>query len=340
MLPGHELTHGQSVTVHHGTAHTPARVAIAAGEPLQLRLQRPMLAAAGDPVIVRLTAPPTTITGGRVLHPHPRRARPEPQPSPPPAAAAPDRSADEDALFARLAEWPAIAAADEELVAALVQQGRVVRAGRDLAFTREAFEAATSAVLELAAREQGRITLAEARDRLGYSRGPGGGDPDHARRPGAHAASGREPRTAAKRPRTARRGLASLPRGCDGSGRPMSSCFSENVATRASWSRQTGTERCVGPCMYSGYCGGHAPDCAQVPPDRPDRHRLVAGGGHGNGRRGADDRVRQQHIALPDLRSVGGWRAGPVRAGRAGIRLRPRPLAGRPIDRPVAPRQR
>ncbi len=169
VLPGHELTHGQSVTVHHGTAHTPARVAIAAGEPLQLRLQRPMLAAAGDPVIVRLTAPPTTIAGGRVLDPHPRRARPEPQPSPPPAAAAPDRSADEDALFARLAERPAITAADEELVAALVQQGRVVRAGRDLAFTREAFEAATGAVLDLAAREQG-VTLAEARDRLGYSR--------------------------------------------------------------------------------------------------------------------------------------------------------------------------
>jgi selenocysteine-specific elongation factor len=77
------------------------------------------------------------------------------------------------ALHARLAESPlqppALRAGDGPALAALVEQERAVRAGRDLAFTAEAYEEARSAAVALA-EAAGSVTLAQLRDRLGISR--------------------------------------------------------------------------------------------------------------------------------------------------------------------------
>ena len=75
------LKRGARVHVHHGTRETPARVAPVDGDILgpgeeglvQLRLERPLVAAAGDRFVVRSLAPPDTIGGGRVLDPSPRK---------------------------------------------------------------------------------------------------------------------------------------------------------------------------------------------------------------------------------------------------------------------------
>jgi selenocysteine-specific elongation factor len=180
------LRAGDPVTVHHGTAELPARAVIREGEELtpgasgrvQLRTRRRVLAAAGDRLVVRLTAPQVTVAGGVVTDPAPprtpgggRRAEPAPPvaaPSPRPPSAA---GAEE--LYARLAAQPltppAITAADEEPLAHLIAGGRAVRAGRDVAFTADAFAPARGAVVELAA-ASGRVTLAQVRDRLGISR--------------------------------------------------------------------------------------------------------------------------------------------------------------------------
>ncbi len=109
------------------------------------------------------------MAGGPILDPHPRRRRQAAEATPPPQSADPDRTPEEDALYARLVASPALTGDDDELVAALVRQGRIVRAGRDIAFTTEWFDAATDTVLQLAAGEPG-VTLAEARDALGCSR--------------------------------------------------------------------------------------------------------------------------------------------------------------------------
>ena len=45
-----------------------------------------------------------------------------------------------------------------------------MRAGRDLAFTAEAFAPARDAAVELAERRRAAVTLAQLRDRLGISR--------------------------------------------------------------------------------------------------------------------------------------------------------------------------
>ena len=78
-----------------------------------------------------------------------------------------------DELYGRLAasplQPPALGAADTAAIAALVEQGRVVRAGRELAFTAEALEQARAATVELAG-AAGSVTLAQLRDRLGISR--------------------------------------------------------------------------------------------------------------------------------------------------------------------------
>ncbi|HET7044856.1 MAG TPA: selenocysteine-specific translation elongation factor [Gaiellaceae bacterium] len=58
-----------AVTVHLGTAETPARVA-RRGDHAQLRLERPLLAARGDRVVLRTD---TTVGGGLVLDPSPPR---------------------------------------------------------------------------------------------------------------------------------------------------------------------------------------------------------------------------------------------------------------------------
>jgi selenocysteine-specific elongation factor len=61
---------GARVTVHHGTAETPARVVRAGDRFAQLRLARPVVAARGDHVVLRGG---TTVGGGVVLDPVPAR---------------------------------------------------------------------------------------------------------------------------------------------------------------------------------------------------------------------------------------------------------------------------
>jgi selenocysteine-specific elongation factor len=61
-----------AVTVHHGTAAIPARVARAGERYAQLRLHEPVVAARGDRLVLRTTA---TVAGGTVLDPAPPRHR-------------------------------------------------------------------------------------------------------------------------------------------------------------------------------------------------------------------------------------------------------------------------
>jgi selenocysteine-specific elongation factor len=61
--------------------------------------------------------------------------------------------------------------ATEEMVRALVQRGDLVRASQDIAFTKDAYEAAVTLVKEIAA-SQGSVTVAELRDQMGASRRP------------------------------------------------------------------------------------------------------------------------------------------------------------------------
>ena len=178
-----ELRTGEQVTVHHGTAELPARVAVR-GEPIapgatgrvQLRLRRRVSALAGDRVIVRLTAPQVTVAGGTVVDPAPTRSsRPRPQAAVPAPAAAPaaPSAAGAEALLARLSAAPLspppLAGADQEAAAHLAGEGLIVRSGRDLAFTAEAFAQAREAVVELAG-ASGSVTIAKLRDRLDISR--------------------------------------------------------------------------------------------------------------------------------------------------------------------------
>ena len=179
----HGLRHGEVVTVHHGTAEAPASVVLRQGSEVrpggeadaQLRLRRQVSAAAGDRLIVRLTSPQVTVAGATVTDPAPpRRRTPAPAPAEPPRPAVKPAvpAAAVEALHARLAatplQPPALEPQDAAALAALVEQGRAVRAGRDLAFTTEAFEQARAATVELAA--AGSVTLAQLRDRLGISR--------------------------------------------------------------------------------------------------------------------------------------------------------------------------
>ena len=144
---------------------------------VQLRLRKRVSAAAGDRLIVRLTSPQVTVAGATVTDPAPPRGRSRPvaapAQAPPPPPGRPSRRRRWRSLHARLAasplQPPALAAADAAAVAALVEQGRAVRAGRELAFTTEAFEQARAAAVELAG-ASGSVTLAQLRDRLGISR--------------------------------------------------------------------------------------------------------------------------------------------------------------------------
>ena len=61
---------GAHVTVHHGTAESPARVVRSGDRWAQLRLSRPVVAARGDRVVLRSQ---TTVGGGVVLDPAPPR---------------------------------------------------------------------------------------------------------------------------------------------------------------------------------------------------------------------------------------------------------------------------
>jgi selenocysteine-specific elongation factor len=178
------LRNGEPVMVHHGTAEIAGRVAIAEGGELapgsagrvQLRLRARTVAAQGDHVVVRLTGPAATVAGGTVTDASPPRVRrapsPTAQPRPAPAPE-PATVAAVEALHARLAATPltppAIGPGEERALVHLVETGRAVRAGRDLAFTTEALATAQAAVVELAG-ATGRVTLAQLRDRLGISR--------------------------------------------------------------------------------------------------------------------------------------------------------------------------
>jgi len=82
VLPGaRPLRAGSVVHVHHGTRDAPARVVpleaaeLGPGQQglVQLRLQRPLVAAAGDRFVLRRVAPPDTVAGGIVLDPSPRK---------------------------------------------------------------------------------------------------------------------------------------------------------------------------------------------------------------------------------------------------------------------------
>jgi selenocysteine-specific elongation factor len=178
------LRSGARVTVHLATAETPARVAVRGQETIepgaegrvQLRLARPVAAAAGDRVVLRLTGPPVTLGGGVVVDATPTRsgvARPtRPAPVATPARAALS-DAGADALEQRLAEAPfappPLTPADQAPAAYLAEAGRIVRAGKDLAFTAATFEQARAVAVEIAA-ANGSVTLAQLRDRLGCSR--------------------------------------------------------------------------------------------------------------------------------------------------------------------------
>jgi selenocysteine-specific elongation factor len=61
--------------------------------------------------------------------------------------------------------------ATEEVVRALVQRGHLVRASQDIAFTKDAYEAAVALVKEIAS-ANGSVTVAQLRDRMGASRRP------------------------------------------------------------------------------------------------------------------------------------------------------------------------
>ncbi len=173
------------VTVHHGTAEAPATVVLRDGPELrpgatgdvQLRLRRPVSALAGDRLILRLTSPQVTVAGATVTDPAPPRSR-TPARTPRPSRrhlrnVPPSPSRRSPSLHARLAatplQPPALEPGAAAAIAALVEQERAVRAGRDLAFTAEAFATARDAAVEIA-RGGGSVTLAQLRDRLGISR--------------------------------------------------------------------------------------------------------------------------------------------------------------------------
>jgi selenocysteine-specific elongation factor len=78
-----------------------------------------------------------------------------------------------DARFAppSLSDAAASAGAPDELVRALAARGDIVRVSDDVAFARDAYEAAVDLVKEIVA-EEGSVTVARLRDRMGASRRP------------------------------------------------------------------------------------------------------------------------------------------------------------------------
>jgi selenocysteine-specific elongation factor len=70
-----------------------------------------------------------------------------------------------------LAEAAKQSGASEELIRALAQRGDIVRVSDDVAFTHDGYESAVALVRELVA-ENGSVTVAQLRDRMGASRRP------------------------------------------------------------------------------------------------------------------------------------------------------------------------
>lgn len=188
---------GTRVQIHHGTRESPARVVLGLRRGIaHLRLERPLLALAGDRLVLRSIAPPDTLGGGVVLNATPpRRGR--------------ARLRQRDSQSSRDKTWvpvqvptklpsmdsvsvelltvvrrsgatapsvPDLAAAiglDEqetrERLRSLRELGKVCEAGRDVWFAADVLQALESRVLH-AARSQGSISLAGARDELRTSR--------------------------------------------------------------------------------------------------------------------------------------------------------------------------
>ncbi|HZU39731.1 MAG TPA: selenocysteine-specific translation elongation factor [Solirubrobacteraceae bacterium] len=190
---------GERVTVHHGTRETPARMAWLGGRFWQLRLERQLVPARGDRVVVRQIAPPDTLGGGTVLDPHPRKhgpgreltarlerlSRGEPDDAPPPEGrpaepppplepAAAELGPGALALAQRLLAAGFEPPLDSELapvdLAALRRAGVAVRVSKTLHYHRDTLAEVRRRVLELAARGDGAVTLAQLRDELATSR--------------------------------------------------------------------------------------------------------------------------------------------------------------------------
>jgi selenocysteine-specific elongation factor len=70
-----------------------------------------------------------------------------------------------------MAEAMREAGADAEVARALADQGALVRMSDEVAFTKDAYENAVALVREIVA-EEGSITVARLRDRMGASRRP------------------------------------------------------------------------------------------------------------------------------------------------------------------------
>jgi selenocysteine-specific elongation factor len=187
---------GARVQIHHGTRESPARLVPLGERFWQIRLEQALIAAADDRLVVRRIAPPDTLGGGRVLDPHPRKHRADPGltrrlrhlaageqepagsapvPQPPrPAAPASALGTSAIALEARLRaagfEPPLDSELDPADLAALREAGRAVRVTRSLHYHPDTIATVRRLVAESAARNDGAITIAELRDRLGTSR--------------------------------------------------------------------------------------------------------------------------------------------------------------------------
>jgi selenocysteine-specific elongation factor len=181
---------GTRVAVHHGTRETPARLAELGGRYFQHRLEQPLVPAPGDRLVIRSLAPPDTLGGGVVLDPDPprhgpsrdllarlarlERGEPEPEappaPEPEPAALVPLSPAalelEQRLKTAGLEPPPDDAPAE---LAALREQGRIVRLGRDMHLHRDALDDLTRTVTGLIERD-GEVTIATLRDELHTSR--------------------------------------------------------------------------------------------------------------------------------------------------------------------------
>ena len=182
---------GTRVAVHHGTRETPARLAELGGRYFQLRLEQPLVPAPGDRLVIRSLAPPDTLGGGVVLDPDPPRHGPsrdllarlarlergDPEPAAPSAPETPRRAEPEPLSPAALELEQRLKTAGLEPppddapaeLAALREQGRIVRLGRDMHLHRDALDDLTRTVTGLIERD-GEVTIATLRDELHTSR--------------------------------------------------------------------------------------------------------------------------------------------------------------------------
>ncbi len=197
--------HGERVQVHHGTRNVLGRVCQLEGELWQLRLERPLLAFDGDRVVVRRLAPPDTLGGGRVLDAGARRhgaraetlrrlaalrdGHPINEDASPTCQRACGSSAAGSVARARVdvAEYE-LAGLERDLLRAgtallsepqmddrraalqeLRRRGRAVRVSGRLYAHTDVVTDASRRIVDLLERK-GSVTLADARDALGFSR--------------------------------------------------------------------------------------------------------------------------------------------------------------------------